>query len=70
MWPASAHRSAPRPVFEGLHCLYIDEGLLDHDQIGFNLAALTLALIVPCASYVPLAGPTAILPFAAPSRGG
>lgn len=54
-----------RPIFERLNNLYIDSSLLDHDDVGFNVADLTRSIVVASRDYLDVASPTAVFPFAA-----
>jgi hypothetical protein len=53
-----------RPIFARLNRLYIDSGLLEHDNVGFNVADLERSIIVSRRLYVEAAAPTEIFSFA------
>jgi prolyl-tRNA editing enzyme YbaK/EbsC (Cys-tRNA(Pro) deacylase) len=52
-----------REVFPKINHLYIDNGLQNSKIIGFNVADLTLSIILNCRDYLKIAQPKAIFPF-------
>lgn len=54
-----------RPIFERLHRLYVDAGLLEHEALGFNAADLTKSVVIAPRDYLKVATPDAVFQFAA-----
>ncbi len=55
-----------QPIFERLSRLYVDPSLLDHGDVGFNVADLTRSIVVGARHYHDAAAPDDVFPFSAP----
>jgi Ala-tRNA(Pro) deacylase len=50
-------------IFEAVAALYVDPRIKEYPEVGFNAARLETSLVVPCADYLRVARPTAIIPL-------
>lgn len=59
-----------RPVFPAIDLLLVDSALLEHDRLGFNVAAPDMSIVMGTSDYMRAARPNSIMAFSEATGSG